>query len=750
MWRWIAVLLMVAVSAVKASAQTVEVRAGEHDDFTRLVFNLPERMDFEVSRKDAQVDLVFGRSGMRFDTSAVFQRVPTTRLTDIKSQPNRGAVSLSLACNCEIETFWFSNASLVVDISTSTEPEPAQSPPSRESQQKIALPTIPETSTQQSNATRLTESALSQQPDFAQPPLPDPTQEVAEQTLKESRERLLQELGRAATQGLLSPNRDFSAATDDSQVSEAAPLPEPEPETPPNPGSNIHLRAENSIDRDMRDILMPGLVERATDSCLDARRVDVASWGKDAPYSQQVSPLRSGLVGEFDAPDKAGVTELIKLYLYFGFGAEAAQLLKQFPGAGKDADLLSELARIIEYGHAGPNSMLVGQMECEPMTALWSTLSYPSLPNNVLLDGDAVLRGFSSLPPHLRSHLGPSLARKFENAGFRRESARIRRVLDRSEETGSPEADLLSAEVALSEGRVEVAEEQLGSLVEDNSEPSAEALLALIDARIQRDAEVSYELAQLAGAYSTEYRGDSMGHKLAQAYLLALAASGAFDQAFDELSALKEDLQEKWPETLSGVTSLLARKAPDYEFLHHAIANVRYADQLSPETANATAARLLDLGFVGAAEALAANNATGSAEYGRKLIRAEIALLRDRPRQAEAELLGVQSEDAELMRARARSSAGEHDAAHDIYNRIGMRQEAERQAWLDLDWDLLSDATRPEVSSVAQLKLGGAEDDREMNQGILARDRELIEASATMRAAMTALLAAHPAPEMQP
>ena len=121
MIRNLALSVLLTLWAGTALAQVVEVRAGEHDSFTRLVFRLPDRLAYTLSQGERRAELGFARSGLVFDTSVVFQRVPRSRLTAIRVTPEDDTVRLSLACDCGIEAFWYGQSALVLDIK---DPEP--------------------------------------------------------------------------------------------------------------------------------------------------------------------------------------------------------------------------------------------------------------------------------------------------------------------------------------------------------------------------------------------------------------------------------------------------------------------------------------------------------------------------------------------------------------------------------------------------------------------------------------------------
>lgn len=714
-----------------ASAQAVSVRSGEHADFTRLVIKLPERAPYTLTGSGVQTDLVIDGQDYEIDTSAVFDRVPKTRLTGIAALPGHTGLRLSLAPGYEVKSYWFGNASLVLDIRRGEQPA-----------KPVRLRPLPVPPPRPGHALRLLQRDLDRRLAMKGPPAspngPD---------LGISRDLLLRQVGRAASQGLLTPMARRIPPPAPPQAT-----PEPVPQKPaararPSP-PGMHLHAQTAIDRDMGAVLAR-LGAAGAQTCLDPERVDVAAWGGNASFRQQIGPLRARLLGEFDKPDRAAVLRLARLYVHFGFGAEARQLLAEVGGSAAADPVLEAMAAILEDGHAGADSALSGQTDCGPMVALWSALSYPEMPAGISLNGDAVLQGLTALPVHLRAYLGPVLARRLHEAGYKRESARARRVLNRVEATTTAEVRLMDAEVALSRGPDAPAEATLGTLVADNDTPSAQALLRLIDARLRRGAEISYETAQLAGAYAVEYRGQPLGTDLAEAHLAALASSGAFDEAFAELDQVPGADAAGRAASRARLSGMLASKASDYDFLHHTLSgSAAPPDGLDAETGNVMADRLISLGFPAEAARYVAPHATGPEEDVRKRLRARVALAQGRPRQAEAKLLGLSDKAATRLRAEARARAGDHQAAQELFDAVGEPDAAQAQAWLAYDWVALLNSKDTTRAAIARLKLTRAEAEQDGDsQGVLARNAAMIEGSQAARAAIAALLSAHPPPQ---
>ncbi len=85
-------------------------------------------------------------------------------------------------------------------------------------------------------------------------------------------------------------------------------------------------------------------------ACLPDEKFDVAAWSNGRPLPEQLPVLRSQLIGEFDRADPEALARLARLYIRFGFGAEAEALLAGFDGGPEPEDrpLLVDMARIVD------------------------------------------------------------------------------------------------------------------------------------------------------------------------------------------------------------------------------------------------------------------------------------------------------------------------------------------------------------------------------------------------------------------
>ncbi|WP_101067134.1 coiled-coil domain-containing protein [Roseovarius salinarum] len=784
MTSWVFRLLALSILACgsPALAQTVTVRSGEHERFSRLVFDLPSRMDWQLSPTGDGRELSLARQDLVFDTSEVFSRIPRTRLSGLSVDAETGTIQLSLACDCTVNGFWYGESFLVIDIESPEEGEAERAErPARPSRDAFESPSPVDqgseradgkgndpTGAQSTSSGGPTELALER---LVPPGEPDATGNAPATAgrLSVARDRLLRNLARAASQGLLTPLDRTQAkekpAVDD-QVPERSPqgrAPDasakemkpsvPEPPDRRTPAGLANLKAQSTVDRDFRARYPETEQTRDGEFCLDAEELAIGEWADDGGFGNQLGRLRAQLTGELGETSPDTALALARFYLHFGFGAEAGQALRFVELPARTHSVLTALARIMEDGHAGAENILADQLSCDSPAAFWSVLSHERLPRGRAIDTDAVLRTLSGLPQHLRPYLGGMLADRFMNADRKASARDVLRILDRAPAEAHARARLVHAEIALADNEHEVAESQLDDVARAGKPASARAVLRRIESRLARDAAISYETAQLAAALATEHRGTPLGRDLERAQILAAAASGAFEEAYAHLDRIETRRGALASDGVpSELLALMAETADDVTFLRFAAARHPEGGEMpAPQAANAAARRLLELGFTKPAARYLETEAEGAARREQRLLRAERFLQLRLPRQAEAALLGLSGDAANKLRARARSMAGEHGAAHAYYQALGEPRKAEREAWLGGDWSALRDSENEVLARIARLATGdpGADDVSAgaTQNGALARKRHLIEDAGATRASMEALLRTRISPE---
>jgi hypothetical protein len=334
--RWPIVAAAMACLPLMAFAQQPLVLSGEHEGFTRIVAPLATGQDWSVKQQGRSVTLSVTGAENGFDTSRVFDLIPRNRVRQIA--PGLGQLEIQLGCDCRIAPFVFDDRFVVLDIAdpgvsrpvafvpVTTPPE--EGTPQAEAPASIEPIRLPIAS---SSSARLLQESLEPLalPDLVRQPLDQQEQE----TLNQVQEQLARELGLATTRGLLSlkPGASLRGVVPDPPEEQL----DPEPAEPEISAAAVatpnNMRVTSSMD-------LPGLSARPKEpqslsgfSCPPNADVDIATWADDRPFDQQMGQARQDLYQEFDRLDAATAVNLARLYLHFGFGAEAYQILTLSP-----------------------------------------------------------------------------------------------------------------------------------------------------------------------------------------------------------------------------------------------------------------------------------------------------------------------------------------------------------------------------------------------------------------------------------
>ncbi|PKP75625.1 MAG: hypothetical protein CVT84_02025, partial [Alphaproteobacteria bacterium HGW-Alphaproteobacteria-6] len=587
---------------------------------------------------------------------------------------------------------------------------------------------------------------------------------------------LLLQLSRAASQGLIDaarprpemPRSDFGEV---GRVA-AEPAGQALPAAPPVTADHLAVHARTSIDREM---LLPDPSPAVTangETCYPDEHLAPGDWGDTRPASVQIAERRGMLVGEFDRPAPEAVLSLSRLYLHFGFGAEARATLDAFGQDGEEGRLLRDLAAIVDGDLPDAASPLAGMTDCDSNAALWAVLARRDLPASAMVDSNAVLRGFSALPAPLRRSLGGALADRFLAAGHLDTARALRDAIARAPAEAAATIGMIDARLDLAMGRIDAGEAGLDRIAGTNDPASPEALILSIHSRLDRGEPVSPPLADTAEALAFERRDSPQGAALTRAAILARAAVAEFDRAFHALHRDPAPTATAiGTETLQELFAMLARSADDATFLRHVFADLALWDATGPaaESRVAIAGRLAALGFGAEARHALAGAASGSP--GGQLVLAEAALAEFDASRALDAIAGRDDPASAAIRARALALAGDHRGAAASLIRSGDVAAAAEQAWRGADWaevarigpeyrrsalrdlglvDLPEAGTSAEIAGAAgpvaadQDAAGQDATTRQAPEaaGPLARDRALLDASRAAREAIATLISA--------
>ena len=569
----ILLVLILVLMATPLGAQTVRVTTGEHESFTRLVLSIPPGADWEFGTTDDGYAFRLPGRAPSWDIGSVFDRIPRDRLASIAVGPEGESLRLVLGCTCHAMPFEFRPGVIVIDLRNGLPPAGSAFERRLEiagSEPELAAPSLrprprpgaaPAFDWVRLSLDPPAGTTLPRGPESMLPSLPDPA-------LQAMQAELLKGFARAASEGLIDP------------VSRP-----PAPGTPPTRPSPAPPTLRIGAPLDARTGLSPPVDLSASGAICPAEDIlGLERWGEAAPVSVQFAGAMTNLVGEFDQPTNEAVTKAVRFHLFIGFGAEARALLAAFPVDHPDRPFWLSLGRILD-GDPDPQGPFRGLAGCDGPAALWATLADPSLAGDEV-NKNALLRAFSSLPPHLRRHLGPSLIDRFLQADDRATASALNDMLQRL--PGLPDARqrISAARIADSLGSGAQAQTMLDEVLADPGPAQAEALIALVDLHLEDRRPLPPTVADSIGSFLSQSSAPEDATPLARAHVLALALSDQFDKAFAGLSAAPEAQGELW--------SLLAN-GPDDAILLHAMG----ADATPlPETIRSQIAeRLMTLGF---------------------------------------------------------------------------------------------------------------------------------------------------------
>ena len=756
----VALALCLALAASlpgSAYAQALRVQSGEHAAFTRIVIPWGNDRPWVATRDQSKVTLDLEGHTQGFDVGRVFDRVPRTRISDLGRDGDSLVVSLN--CNCDVAAFANGKGFIVIDVAdagrtivapleVATVPDVVlveQAPSLRPEPVPVPMPWIAEQLEAGRKAARTAPEPQIPAPSPAADPLAlqVPSSEQIS-ILNELQRRLVEEVGSATTRGVLEPAQERlpSLLSLEETVTPAQQAQnQTVPDEPRQVKATQNLRITTSRDIPAEQYNNPSLSISSGNVCPSEQEAMVEEWGDDRSFGAQISTHRNNLYGEFDRLDPDALKKLVRLYLYFGFGAEATQLLKLYPDTLNEDPILHGIAEIMEKGHASAIHQLDTLMDCDSNIALWAILSSKKLPEGALVNKAAALRALNRLPRHLRKFLAPELSTRFLDFGDANGAATAMRSIERAPEEMEPEGTLALASIALENGEDVKATEKLESVIKANKVPSPEALLKLVNERLAADQPITPETALLVEAYAQELRDSEMGPELAKAHILSLTRSGQYDAAFEAFDTMSAS---RWAAAATDIRSKmiaeLVTSAGDVVFLDHFFRQPNsVVDDLPWTTKMAAADRLLSLGFAGPAQSVLALLADRPASTARQMLAARVALELGQTNQAVAVLIGVEGAEADQIRAEAALRSGAADEASVLFARAKQPEAAAETAWLAEDWANLTSQDTPIFGPMAELAALDAEVALE-SEGMLARTSAAVDESVSAREAIGALL----------
>ena len=759
--RFRILVLWLTLSPSLAFAEPMELRTGQHSDFTRLVLAFDQLPEWKAGRtQKGYAIIVKGTEPLETDLSRAFALIGRDRIAEIDVDPVKRRVDVELACTCHAEIFELNDVRLVIDIRDGAEgpnarheslidvgvrpraraalqmpPIPILTSPQKEPPRNIVggrpeapvkRPAMPEqvqsTSLDYSMGANANDSERRIEAFPVEPLSPVetllPTIDRLPTLNSAAVEAVTEQFGRAASQGLI------EVETRPDRVDAPA-----EVELIPGPQN---FRVFTGYDRDRNRIEESTSSTSQGMSCIPDNHVDVLAWG-DPKRAEQLGKFRQKIMKETGAIDIDAMRNLSRYYLALGFGAEARFAADQIPDS-RERDILVALSEIVDRGSSDA-ALFDGQIACPGKIALWAALAKPFTRGELPISTDGILRAFSALPPHLREHLGPILSQRLRSAG---ETALARAALSAVTRTGSGTVgqELTAARLELVGTRAAQARSELERISKGTNVAAAEAMIELLQDSARRRVTPKPDWVDDADALIRVTEGTEVAEQLSIAALKGHIPLGRFDE-------LRRALNENRPGLTTVVRKHIAAEAlsaavddaDDETFLR---SELGFSDFAGPEDLDASkrfslVERFLELGL----PALAAKYLPAETETAKEVRLAALTYAAVDRRAYALSLVG-QSDDEELadVRADLLAQVRNFEGAAKELEALGQTRNSEIQALRSGDWGWIAEQATPELSEAARTAIS---DPRPMQVGA-GMNAALIEDVSARQAAYLGLL----------
>lgn len=743
--HWILYLVLgLFLWAGPVMANPVRVTSGEHDGFTRLVFDYGRVIDWQVGRSADGYQLRVTDPPPAYNLTNAFNLIGKSRLAAIWANPENGQLHIGLACACHVIPFEFRPGIVVLDIK--------DGPPPSGSSFETAL---------DGSLRPPLDAPILPRPRPRPTALPNPEQvpaydwvKTAHSALREARPQGLQASTDREASSILPLDPNLQPLRDQilHQITRGAAQgvvemdlpPSNEPQRPPQDFQSAHVRigeAQTSVTR--KDRATSGDLGATGETCIDKAWLSIQDWGDErASFSDQLATLRQNLSAEFDEPNPEAFEKSIKFNIFLGFGAEARQMIDAFDTAHSQAKIWSALSHLIEI-EPDPDGVFIGQAACGGPAALWAVLGDPALSPGDPIDEGAIRLAFSALPLHLRRHIGPTLSERLIQLGHPETARALGDAITRAPGDAGHAVALMDAALDLHKGDPIRAENVARAVLADAGPNQPEALVTLTNARAAQNLPIPTDVAVALRAHLSDHQGSPLEPRLQKALILAEAASGNFEGAFADLPG--------HPDQEPAVWAMVASMAPDDVFLTFA---VRDKDAKPPTITDETAA-MLARRLVGLGMAKAADPWLELVDQPDPLLLAEAAIKRRDGRAALPSLAGQTGDLVDALKLQALSLLGDDRLQVEILTRAGDLQSASAAMARAGDWEDLAQAGQdPWKSMAAQIKalerISPEQDPASTpaDGGPLAQGHALAKAGADTRDSVERLLASLPQPSM--
>jgi hypothetical protein len=463
-------------------------------------------------------------------------------------------------------------------------------------------------------------------------------------------------------------------------------------------------------------------------ACIDNSELDISQWGPPLSEGLAFSSLRTAAVGEFDQPDSLGVENLAKYYLFLTFGSEAKTVLNEFRVSTHDVKFLNLIADIMESGFSTDFEVIEDQLECTGAAGFWSAMAHEHLPKGLNYEVDSIGAYFSSLPPHIRQHLGPTLSERYLEEGDVSTAKVIQSSILRIADPADDTLKLLNAEILLSDSNVLPAIKQIETIASADGPLAPRALIREIHVRAEEGLDIDPDLVEVSSILAREHRGTVLEGPLKHASILAKIHSGSSHVAV-------QDALSKQPQILSEqeMNSLLVAAAQktvtassDVVFVQTArsVANAGKLGVLPIDLKVAISERLINLGIYETA-----SHYLSGLEYESdlsKIYTAKLEISRGNDLRALSYLSDNKLHAANELRAEILFRQGQTHSAADAFKLAGDSTRSLGAELISEDWNALQSSSQSSLSSIANLLLDDIAPDNISEENINISDLSLL------------------------
>lgn len=689
--KFIGLFVLFFFNTTLVLAEPAVIRSGEHGSFTRLVINSKNLGPWRLVGSKETYRIQFSSFNQGFDIDSIFSRIDRERVRKVTVQESE--IELELACSCLVDVSSGGADLVIIDVSDNPS-TPVTLPNQTTTNLKPSTLILPFSFERNAHIDRYFSEDISQPFNFLNVEnkknstsnlLPSverkpndteviPITSALQETLIDNLQSQLQGgFGTASTRGILSANVELSE--------EQAIGPFSEYQNNTDFSSNFLIRGnmnKSAFSQNDR------AEEHSSEDCKPNSRMQISEWSDGRSFDQQLGDANLNLYTTLGKINPQGAAKLARIYLHFGFGVEAKQIMYSEPTLRQIFPELILIANILEYGSVEFSAFFEKRSACNGPLLFWSTFSKTKENSDLLEQKEEILLQLSTLPIHLRRILAPTISARFLKAGSSALAMSALQTLKRTEYTLNDDAELEEAIILRANDYPKKALEKVSN-IQTNSYIAAEALVQEIGLKLAAGLETDDKTFELINGYATEFEDTPVEIELQKVAILAMSQAGQFTQAFEKsekigLAAQSEVLTLVYKDLVSSASdttfSEQVFKAIDRKFLgQDSYLNLQFSQ------------RLFELGFYNEAEKylLSANQRIPVEQY--QLLNAKIAIALDRPVAAEAFLTNLTSQDASELRAQIKSIEGNYKEAAEIYRNTNNSSMERRNAWLSKDWD---------------------------------------------------------------